>query len=157
VTFWKAMVGLLLLAACSSPTTPPARTGSPVTTATTAVVTSTTTVPPTTTTVTTVPSTTTHTHPPRTVHVASAGRTRPSDATMHRLAMCETGGKMDNPNTGNGYYGFFQFSLSTWRDIGGPGYPHEHSYETQKEYAIKLYFRDGWSPWPTCAKGWPHG
>jgi hypothetical protein len=59
---------------------------------------------------------------------------------------------MDNPNTGNGYYGYFQFALSTWQSVGGPGYPHEHSYETQKHYAQILQQRSGWGQWPHCSK-----
>lgn len=27
-------------------------------------------------------------------------------------------------NTGNGYFGAYQFLLSTWRSVGGVGYPH---------------------------------
>lgn len=68
------------------------------------------------------------------------------------LAGCETGYKYDNPNTGNGYYGYFQFSLPTWQGVGGPGYPHHHSYETQKEYAKKLQAEQGWGPWPACSR-----
>jgi hypothetical protein len=83
-----------------------------------------------------------------------AAATAPSSAggdVWHALAVCETGGKMDNPNTGNGYYGYFQFSLGTWQSVGGPGYPHEHSYETQRSYAQKLQARSGWGQWPACS------
>ena len=75
-----------------------------------------------------------------------------SGDVWHRLAMCETGGKMNNPNTGNGYYGFFQFDLSTWRSVGGPGYPHEHPYEVQRAYAQELQRRSGWGRWPKCSQ-----
>lgn len=68
------------------------------------------------------------------------------------LAGCETGYKYNNPNTGNGYFGFFQFDLQTWRSVGGPGYPHHHSYEVQKQYAQKLQAARGWDPWPYCSK-----
>lgn len=68
------------------------------------------------------------------------------------LAGCETGYKYNNPNTGNGYYGYFQFDLQTWQSVGGPGYPHYHSYETQKSYAQELQARRGWSPWPYCSE-----
>ena len=70
----------------------------------------------------------------------------------HALAMCETGGRMDNPNTGNGYYGYFQFALSTWQSVGGPGYPHEHDYATQLHYAQILQGRSGWGQWPACSR-----
>ena len=66
------------------------------------------------------------------------------------LAQCESGG---NPhiNTGNGFYGAFQFTLSTWQAMGGTGYPHEHSYETQLAMAQQLQARSGWGQWPGCA------
>lgn len=69
-----------------------------------------------------------------------------------RLAGCETGGKYDNPNTGNGYYGFLQFSLSTWQSVGGTGYPHHHSYDVQVEFGKRLYARVGWRAWPHCSR-----
>ena len=67
-----------------------------------------------------------------------------------RLAQCESGG---NPaiNTGNGFYGAFQFTLPTWQAMGGTGYPHEHSYETQLAMAQQLQARSGWGQWPGCA------
>ncbi|GAB2635840.1 hypothetical protein GCM10027270_25830 [Nocardioides ginkgobilobae] len=67
------------------------------------------------------------------------------------LARCESGGNWAI-NTGNGYYGGLQFSLSTWRAYGGPGYPHQQSRETQIAIATKL--RDasgGYGAWPGCA------
>lgn len=55
-------------------------------------------------------------------------------------------------NTGNGYYGGLQFDLPTWRSVGGPGYPHEHSREVQIHYAEILFSQRGASPWPHCGK-----
>lgn len=67
------------------------------------------------------------------------------------LAGCETGYKYDNPNTGNGYYGFFQFSLNTWRRVGGTGYPHQHSYGVQLQFAQKLAeTANPYAQWPIC-------
>ena len=68
-----------------------------------------------------------------------------------RLAQCESGGNWAI-NTGNGYYGGLQFSLSTWRAYGGTGYPHQHSRETQIAVATRL--RDaqgGYGAWPHCS------
>ena len=68
-----------------------------------------------------------------------------------QLAQCESGGNWAI-NTGNGYYGGLQFSLSTWQAYGGPGYPHEQSRETQIAIATKL--RDangGYGAWPACS------
>jgi uncharacterized protein YabE (DUF348 family) len=68
-----------------------------------------------------------------------------------QLAECESGGNWAI-NTGNGYYGGLQFSLSTWQAYGGTGYPHEASRETQIAIATKV--RDasgGYGAWPGCA------
>src|SRR6187402_3693938 len=68
------------------------------------------------------------------------------------LARCESGGNWAI-NSGNGYYGGLQFSLSTWRAYGGPGYPHTASRETQIAIATKV--RDasgGYGAWPACAR-----
>ena len=67
------------------------------------------------------------------------------------LAQCESGGNWAI-NTGNGYYGGLQFSLSTWRAYGGAGYPHQASRETQIAVATRL--RDangGYGAWPACS------
>jgi uncharacterized protein YabE (DUF348 family) len=67
------------------------------------------------------------------------------------LAQCESGGNWAI-NTGNGYYGGLQFSLSTWRAYGGPGYPHQQSRETQIAIAEKLRAATGgFGSWPGCA------
>ncbi|HLX78194.1 MAG TPA: transglycosylase family protein [Acidimicrobiales bacterium] len=54
-------------------------------------------------------------------------------------------------NTGNGYYGAYQFSLPTWDGLGETGLPSAASPSTQDSAAYTLYRRDGWSPWPACA------
>jgi resuscitation-promoting factor RpfB len=69
-----------------------------------------------------------------------------------QLAQCESGGNWAI-NTGNGYYGGLQFSLSTWRGYGGMGYPHTASRETQIAIATKV--RDasgGYGAWPACSQ-----
>lgn len=68
-----------------------------------------------------------------------------------RIAKCESGGNW-SINTGNGYYGGLQFSLATWRSVGGPGYPHEQSKATQIKYAEILQARSGWGQWSCAAK-----
>lgn len=83
--------------------------------------------------------------PPRT-HPA------PTDDQMRALAHCES---RSNPatNTGNGYYGAFQFSLRTWRGMGKSGWPHHHSAEEQTETARALIVRSGWrSQFPGCSR-----
>ena len=72
------------------------------------------------------------------------------DGVWARLAQCESGG---NPatNTGNGFYGMYQFTLETWQSLGGTGYPHEADAATQTAMAKKLQAQAGWGQWPGCA------
>lgn len=70
--------------------------------------------------------------------------------TWKRLANCESD-KRWHINTGNGYYGGLQFSLSTWRAYGGSGYPHKASREEQIRIAKKLQADAGWGSWPACS------
>ena len=55
-------------------------------------------------------------------------------------------------NTGNGYYGAYQFSLSTWRSVGGTGLPSEAPPAVQDALAQKLQQRSGWGQWSTAAR-----
>ena len=71
-------------------------------------------------------------------------------AAWDRLAQCESGGNWA-ANTGNGYYGGIQFSLSSWQAVGGTGYPHEASRETQIAMGQRLWNQGGWSHWPACS------
>lgn len=76
----------------------------------------------------------------------------PSDELLDRLAYCETGGTMDPAtNTGNGFYGAFQFTIGTWWSVGGEGYPSDHPYEVQRDLARTLILQAGWSQFPTCS------
>jgi uncharacterized protein YabE (DUF348 family) len=64
------------------------------------------------------------------------------------LARCESGG---NPRAVNpsGYYGLYQFSLSTWHSVGGSGNPIDASASEQTHRAEILYDRAGAGQW-TC-------
>jgi LysM repeat protein len=67
-----------------------------------------------------------------------------------RLAACEAGGNWAI-NTGNGYYGGLQFSLSSWQAVGGSGYPNQASREEQILRGSMLQARSGWGQWPACS------
>ena len=67
-----------------------------------------------------------------------------------RLAQCESGGNW-SISTGNGYYGGLQFSLASWRGVGGSGYPHQASRAEQISRAEALKARQGWGAWPACS------
>lgn len=71
------------------------------------------------------------------------------NSVWDRLAQCESGGNW-SINTGNGYYGGLQFTLSTWRSVGGSGYPHQASREEQIHRGKILQARSGWGQWPAC-------
>ncbi len=72
-------------------------------------------------------------------------------AAWDRLAQCESGGNWAT-NTGNGYYGGIQFSLGSWQGVGGTGYPHQASRETQIAMGQRLWNQGGWSHWPACTQ-----
>lgn len=67
------------------------------------------------------------------------------------LAGCESGG---NPRAVNpaGYYGLYQFDVTTWRGVGGSGLPHQASAGEQTYRAKLLYMSRGRSPWPNCGR-----
>jgi len=67
------------------------------------------------------------------------------------LRRCESGGNYSD-NTGNGYYGAYQFSLATWHGLGFAGLPSGASPEVQDQAAQKLQARSGWGQWPSCAR-----
>ena len=73
-----------------------------------------------------------------------------SGSVWDRLAQCESGGNW-SINSGNGYYGGLQFSLSTWRAYGGSGYPHQNSRAQQIAIGQKLQAAAGWGQWPACS------
>jgi hypothetical protein len=81
---------------------------------------------------------------------ACAGQ-NPSDGQLYALRMCESGGNY-RINSGNGFYGAYQFSLQTWRGLGYASYPHYASAATQDAAVRKLYAQSGWSPWPVCGR-----
>lgn len=66
------------------------------------------------------------------------------------LARCEAGGNWAI-NTGNGFYGGLQFTLSSWRAVGGSGYPNQASREEQIMRGQMLQARQGWGAWPACS------
>lgn len=76
--------------------------------------------------------------------------TKIPDDIWYRLRQCESGGDYSR-NSGNGYYGAYQFDLLTWHANGGSGYPNLASPATQDAVAKATEARRGWVPWPVCS------
>jgi hypothetical protein len=74
-----------------------------------------------------------------------------ASSTLEAIAQCESGG---NPttDTGNGFYGKYQFTLSTWQSVGGTGNPAQASEAEQDRRAAALYTQSGPAPWPVCGR-----
>jgi hypothetical protein len=68
---------------------------------------------------------------------------------LARLRSCE--GSYTS-NTGNGYYGAYQFDRQTWGGYGGYPVASDAPPSVQDEKAWLTYQRRGWSPWPSCSK-----
>jgi hypothetical protein len=75
----------------------------------------------------------------------------PTQAQLYALRVCESTDDY-TINTGNGYYGAYQFSAVTWWWLGYSGYPHHASPAVQDQAVRDLYAIYGWSPWPACSR-----
>jgi len=76
-------------------------------------------------------------------------RVRPHRAWLASTRRCESGGRY-NINTGNGFYGAYQFTLSSWRAAGGSGMPHLNPPLEQDYRAVILLGIQGRGAWPVC-------
>jgi hypothetical protein len=76
--------------------------------------------------------------------------TAPAGGAWYQLRACESGGNYAE-DTGNGYYGAYQFALSTWYGLGFTGLPSDASPATQDAAAAELQAEAGWGQWPTCS------
>lgn len=68
------------------------------------------------------------------------------------LARCESGGRVDAVSSTGKYHGLYQFSVATWKAVGGAGLPSQASAEEQTARAKMLYNRAGAGQWPHCGK-----
>ena len=83
--------------------------------------------------------------------MARRGRRDPTPAQWAALRNCESTNNY-LVNTGNGYYGAYQFDQSTWESVGGTGRPHWAAPVVQDARARLLSARRGWFPWPICGR-----
>lgn len=82
---------------------------------------------------------------------AAHAREATASPTLEAIAACESGGD-PGTDTGNGFYGKYQFTLSTWQSVGGAGNPAAASEAEQNGRAAMLYAREGAAPWPVCGR-----
>ena len=95
---------------------------------------------------TTVPGTS---QPASTTGSGTAGAT-PTAADWLALRLCESGDNYQE-NTGNGYFGAYQFSQATWSSLGYPGRPDQEPPSMQDQAAATLQAESGWGAWPSCS------
>jgi hypothetical protein len=74
-----------------------------------------------------------------------------ASAGLQAIAACESGGN-PSTNTGNGFYGKYQFTQSTWQSVGGTGNPAAAPEAEQDRRAAMLLARSGSSQWPVCGQ-----
>lgn len=85
-----------------------------------------------------------------TVTESSANYSGGVGGILARVRQRESGGNYAT-NTGNGFYGAYQFTIGTWASVGGHGLPSNASPAEQDMRAQILYSERGCSPWPnTC-------
>jgi hypothetical protein len=89
----------------------------------------------------------------RAKRAAATGQSAAGVAPPHleAIAACESGGNY-SANTGNGFYGAYQFTQPTWESVGGSGNPAAASPAEQDRRAAMLYAQQGSSPWPVCGR-----
>ncbi|HLG68004.1 MAG TPA: transglycosylase family protein [Acidimicrobiales bacterium] len=73
-----------------------------------------------------------------------------SGSVWAALRNCESGGNYAD-DTGNGFYGAYQFSLGTWQSLGYSGLPSDAPPSVQDAAARQLQARSGWGQWPACS------
>jgi hypothetical protein len=74
----------------------------------------------------------------------------PVPAHLQAIAQCESGGNPTAIGGGGLYRGKYQFSVETWRAVGGKGDPAAAPEAEQDRRAVILYNQSGPGQWPVC-------
>ena len=67
-----------------------------------------------------------------------------------QLRQCESSDDYQ-ADTGNGFYGAYQFTQQTWTNLGYPGRPDQEPPAMQDQAAQKDQAESGWGQWPACS------
>ena len=78
--------------------------------------------------------------------------TTDAGTALSKIAQCESGGDPTAVSPSGQYRGKYQFSRTTWAELGGSGDPAAASEAEQDRMAAKLYAARGAQPWPVCGK-----
>lgn len=73
------------------------------------------------------------------------------DDAFAAVRFCESGGDYAR-NSGNGYYGAYQYAIGSWANYGGFSRPDLAPPNVQDAKAHADVAARGWSAWPTCAR-----
>jgi hypothetical protein len=89
--------------------------------------------------------------------IASRTTGGPSDATLYRLRMCESGGNYRAVSASGAYRGAYQFSRGTWNSVARGFLPRYDGVDPaaappyiQDAMTRALWKQQGSSPWPHC-------
>jgi len=74
---------------------------------------------------------------------------RPYRGWLSAVRWCESRGNYAT-NTGNGFFGAYQFTLPSWWSVGGRVMPHLASPPEQDYRAVRLLWVQGRGAWPVC-------
>jgi len=80
--------------------------------------------------------------------VVAAGATADN---MLALRLCESGSTYTR-NSGNGYYGAYQYDIGTWANFDGYARPDLAPADVQDAKFLQTFADRGWSPWPACSR-----
>ncbi len=79
------------------------------------------------------------------------------NSILAQLRQCESSNNY-SANTGNGYYGAYQFNPTTWHDLGRPFSDYDNANQAPdyiQDAAVKVRHkqRGNWNDWPGCGNG----
>lgn len=85
---------------------------------------------------------------------ARSRRAEPTAEQWRKLRFCEST-ETYSIDTGNSFYGAYQFTWETWGTVGGSDNPADAPPEEQDARARLLYADRGSQPWPVCGRFLP--
>jgi hypothetical protein len=86
-----------------------------------------------------------------TVKAVARGIAPATPEHMQALRLCESGNTYTR-NSGNGYFGAYQYNNGTWAGYGGYARADLAPASVQDAKFLATYGARGWSPWPACSR-----